>query len=206
MQPSATLPSDFNVLDLRECPQHLPILAEWFHGVWLEQRLRSGEFHPTEARIAYDERVEQLKRHLTPGTLPVSFLAFSSTLDAQSKKMATRPSKISGNPHDKTHACSASPIAAFSLVNLTTPLRLSSKSDPWLTNVFVHEAYRGLGIGTGLLDAANHRAASMGYTGLRLYTLDAENFYCQRGWHRVGALQMAHQPMVIMERSIRASC
>ncbi len=58
---------------------------------------------------------------------------------------------------------------------------------PWLTALYVMPEYRGMGIGSILIDGAVQKAARLGYERIFLFlgknnTFDLENFYKHKGW------------------------
>jgi len=72
----------------------------------------------------------------------------------------------------------------------------------WLGTLFVHEPFRGKGIGSLLVEAAVKEARRLGISELYLYTRNKENerIYTKLGWTVVENLEYRGRPAVIMKR------
>ena len=61
---------------------------------------------------------------------------------------------------------------------------------PWLGTLFVHPYYRNKGLGRTLVQTVCGEAREIfGFKSLYLYTPDAENFYMQMGWRKIGMVR-----------------
>ncbi len=54
------------LIDLRDCPQHIPLLAEWHHAEW-------SYLHP-DTKI--DERIDRMQRYLVKDFIPTTWVCF----------------------------------------------------------------------------------------------------------------------------------
>ncbi|WP_192255546.1 GNAT family N-acetyltransferase [Mesorhizobium silamurunense] len=73
---------------------------------------------------------------------------------------------------------------------------------PWLAGLVDNKFYRGRGVGAALLRAVEAHAASVGVSGLYLYTWQARRFYETLGWTAVEAFKQDGEPMVLMAREL----
>ena len=74
---------------------------------------------------------------------------------------------------------------------------------PWLASLYVHEPYRGRGIGRALVRAVEDQARSLGHRRVHLYTDSAEQFYAHCcGWSTVEHFDWDGHPCVLMHRDL----
>ena len=69
---------------------------------------------------------------------------------------------------------------------------------PWVSGVYVAPEYRGSGVGTRLIRAAEDAAASIGVGRLYLYTSSAEPFYARLGWETIRHDRYGGESVAIM--------
>lgn len=86
---------------------------------------------------------------------------------------------------------------------------IGSRKDltPWLTSLFVVKQWRGKGIGTALMKAAENKAAELGIHKLFLLTADSDlalRFYSRLGW-KINEKRHYHSySVIIMEKALAA--
>lgn len=69
---------------------------------------------------------------------------------------------------------------------------------PWLAGLYVVPAYRGLGIGTRLVQTMLARAKALKVEILYLYTPGAEQFYAALGWRLLERTHYQEIPVTVM--------
>lgn len=81
---------------------------------------------------------------------------------------------------------------------------LASRPDltPWLVNLFVPAAFRGLGHAARLVAAVETAARALGAPTLWLVTRSAESFYARLGWQPVGPAAFHGDPATLMCRAL----
>jgi GNAT superfamily N-acetyltransferase len=81
---------------------------------------------------------------------------------------------------------------------------LDSRPDltPWLTNVFVAPCFRGRGLASQLVIAAESAARRAAIPMLWLYTRSAERLYARLGWHPAGKDASEGDPVTLMRRDL----
>lgn len=70
---------------------------------------------------------------------------------------------------------------------------------PWLANVYVSEAHRGLGIGAALVRQVTARARALGFPELFLFTPDKAHFYAGLGWHTLAQENYRGERVTVMK-------
>ena len=75
----------------------------------------------------------------------------------------------------------------------------------WLGAVYVHEPYRGQGIGALLVKTAAEKASKLGIDDLYLYTrhTETEAWYTKLGWVSLEKLTYQGHPATIMKKLLR---
>jgi GNAT superfamily N-acetyltransferase len=96
-----------------------------------------------------------------------------------------------------------SPIGSVALVphDMEAPESRLASLTPWLSGLYVIPDARREGAGSSLVVACEHRAASLGYSDLFLYTQTAEDFYLRRGWVTIANTDYEAEAIVVMQRS-----
>ena len=94
------------------------------------------------------------------------------------------------------------PIGTVSLKLKEVEIR--SQYEHWLGTLYVHEPYRGRGIGSLLVKAAVEVADRLSVGELYLYTRHpkTEGLYAKLGWVVVERLEYRSHPAVIMKRTL----
>jgi GNAT superfamily N-acetyltransferase len=120
-----------------------------------------------------DGMVETLKRRLNRNRLPLALLAI----------------------HD------GQPVGTVSLKLKEVAIR--PQYEHWLGTLYVHQPYRGRGIGSLLVEAAIKVAAQLGVGELYLYTRHpkTEGLYAKLGWVVVERPEYRGRPAVIMKQT-----
>lgn len=146
----------FEIVDLRRCPEHVSELALWHHEEWLrgreQQEDQGAELNGFVVGQDIREREHSLRSHLGDGQVPTSFIA----------------------------RCQAGAIGSVSIVSYQFSREQYPKQ--WLTNLYVLEAYRRQGVGEALLLQAVAFAKDIGLKEMYLYTRDQSLYYQKRGW------------------------
>ena len=107
----------------------------------------------------------------------------------------------SGTPQSFIAIMDGVPVgtAGFSATDLDERPHLT----PWLVGVFVLPAHRGRGIASRLVRHVEHVARANGHDTLWLYTVGADGFYRERGWHTVEIVPRETQrPAIVMRRDL----
>lgn len=76
----------------------------------------------------------------------------------------------------------------------------------WVTSLYVVDRWRGKGIGSGLMQAAEQKAAALGIGRLFLFTADpglAAGFYAGMGWNIKETAVSHSYPVIIMEKELQ---
>jgi GNAT superfamily N-acetyltransferase len=81
---------------------------------------------------------------------------------------------------------------------------MSSRPDiaPWLANLYVDPRFRGRGIGSALVRAAEAEARGAGHERLYLYTPDQEALYAGLGWRALARCRYDGEDVVVMARDL----
>lgn len=81
---------------------------------------------------------------------------------------------------------------------------MSARPDlaPWLANLYVDPAFRGLGIGSALVRAAEAAARQAGHPRFYLYTPDQERLYARLGWRTLARCRYDGEDVVVMGREL----
>jgi predicted N-acetyltransferase YhbS len=150
---------------LADHPEALPRLAAWHHAAW-------GFLHPggTVAEVE-----AELRGHLDPGRIPVTFVALIG--DAV--------------------------VGSASLIAHDLPER--SDLGPWLASLYVAPEHRRQGIGAALAERVVEEAVLLGIPMLYLFTFDREDYYARLGWQRRDSETCQGHPVVVMTRDLRTA-
>ncbi|MCF6807158.1 GNAT family N-acetyltransferase [Thiotrichales bacterium 19S9-12] len=72
---------------------------------------------------------------------------------------------------------------------------------PWLGDLVIDPNYRNQGIAKKLIDATKHKAKSLGFNTLYLFTLDQtiHQYYESLGWQIISKDQYLNQPVTVMQ-------
>jgi GNAT superfamily N-acetyltransferase len=83
-------------------------------------------------------------------------------------------------------------------------VKIRPQYEHWLGTLYVHEPYRGEGIGSLLVKAAVEAAARLGVGELYLYTRrpKTKELYARLGWVVTERLEYRGRPAVIMKRAV----
>ena len=83
-------------------------------------------------------------------------------------------------------------------------MEIRPQYEHWLGTVLVHEDYRGRGIGSLLIRAAEKEASRLGVKDLYLYTRNPRNeaLYTRLGWRSIERLMYQGRPAVIMTKRV----
>lgn len=73
---------------------------------------------------------------------------------------------------------------------------------PWLSGLYVTARWRGLGIGTKLVEAMEKTASGIGFSELFLCTPIPERFYSRLGWHVLERAEHCRDQVVLMKRDL----
>lgn len=153
-------PDPARLRPLAECPQVLPLLADWFYRQW---RRPGTDLSP--------ERIgRRLQERLTPGRLPQTWVYF---VERQ-------------------------PVASVSLVLHEMDVR--PQYPHWLGSLYVLPAWRGRGLGSWLVQAAERLAGEFGLPRLYLYTHDQAAFFARLGWRTLERLAYHGRTVALMQR------
>jgi len=81
---------------------------------------------------------------------------------------------------------------------------MSARPDlaPWLANLYVESAFRGRGIGSALVRAAEDAARRAGHGRLYLYTPDQERLYAGLGWQVTARCPQDGESVVVMLKEL----
>lgn len=98
-------------------------------------------------------------------------------------------------------------VGCVSLVNYTYRSsermpKVTSDSPVWLSNLFVVEQYRRLGIGVVLIDAAKSYARDLGLGELWLSATDYTDYYQKRGWDIVRHTRLGGRQVNVMRTNV----
>jgi predicted N-acetyltransferase YhbS len=150
---------------LADHPEALPQLAAWHHAEW-------GFLHPggTVAEVE-----AELRGHLDPGRIPVTFVALIG---------------------DEV-------VGSASLIAHDLPER--PDLGPWLASLYVAPEHRRQGIGAALAARVVEEAVRLGIQMLYLFTFDQENYYARLGWQRRVSETCHGHPVMVMTRDLRTA-
>jgi GNAT superfamily N-acetyltransferase len=83
-------------------------------------------------------------------------------------------------------------------------VKIRPQYEHWLSTLYVHEPYRGEGIGSLLVKAAAEAATQLGVDELYLYTRhgETEALYAKLGWVIVEKTDYRGRPAVIMKKTL----
>ena len=74
--------------------------------------------------------------------------------------------------------------------------------NPWLASFYVLERYRGQGIGTQLLSAAEEALRAQGLTTVYLFTETRASNFAAHGWLSYAETSIVNLPVTIMQRRL----
>lgn len=77
-------------------------------------------------------------------------------------------------------------------------LDTDSRWSPWLANLWVHQDWRGRGLGKRLALHACGQGVAAGFTTLYLYTAEHAAFYTDMGWRQLRSTHKNGVPITIM--------
>ncbi|PLW83722.1 N-acetyltransferase [Kineobactrum sediminis] len=77
-------------------------------------------------------------------------------------------------------------------------LDTDSHWSPWLANLWVHQDWRGRGLGKRLVLHACEQGVAAGFTTLYLYTAEHAAFYAGMGWQQLRSTHKNGVPITIM--------
>ncbi len=95
------------------------------------------------------------------------------------------------------------PIGTLSLKEFDMPERRDLT--PWIASLYVVPDARSRGVGSRLLQAAERKAAGMGFRRLFLFTIDpglASRFYGPKGWRMKEKTRHQSYPVIVMEKAV----
>lgn len=75
---------------------------------------------------------------------------------------------------------------------------------PWLSGLYVPQAWRCRGVGSNLVRAMEAKAARMGFSELYLYTPESVRFYSRLGWRILETKRYNGTPVTLMGRTLGA--
>lgn len=140
------------IKNLRQCPEHLDVLAEWHQQEWPQRESSPQKLGDGRQGAPMGRRYKHLKSHLDDGALPNTWVALD---------------------HDEL-------VGSVSIVDHV--FHQDKEPSAWLANLFVVPRMRNKGLGRQLLQYAEDIADSFDLQRLFLFTPDCKDYYQRQHW------------------------
>jgi N-acetylglutamate synthase-like GNAT family acetyltransferase len=164
---------DLHIKPLAFFPEHFEQVAAWHHQECERQGLKS----------TLSLRRQRLQLHVQNKSLPQTLIALLSGQVIGCVSLVN----YSYRAHQPTAVERPGVDASSKLI--------------WLSNLFVVEVCRERGVGSSLIEAAIHYAATLGTKELWLSAAEFTEFYQHRGWEIQRRTGLGGRPVNIMRRT-----
>jgi N-acetylglutamate synthase-like GNAT family acetyltransferase len=129
--------------------------------------------------------------HLNPG----------KTLEDRLEKMQEY---LEGKEVPRTFVCKDGETVMGSAAIIESDMETRPELSPWMASVYVHDDFRGKGIGSALVKRIMEYARSIGVETLYLYTEHQEAWYQKLGWEVFAREEYLNQMVTIMKTTFEA--
>jgi N-acetylglutamate synthase-like GNAT family acetyltransferase len=129
--------------------------------------------------------------HLNPG----------KTLEDRREKMQEY---LEGKEVPRTFVCKDGETVMGSAAIIESDMETRPELSPWMASVYVHDDFRGKGIGSALVKRIMEYARSIGVETLYLYTEHQEAWYQKLGWEVFAREEYLNQMVTIMKTTFKA--